>query len=1050
MRTKTFLLISGLLFTINSFAQISRFDPGQEYTDRMDYIFEHVDKSKITTGLLSDYGLHLIEPDYFDGVPADSNYVDMDTWKMLYLGMATSKINKFAKIASPDTVFAVIDKMSYRSSVPVAIMHFEYNSFRENAVSLGLVSIVNDQIIENTTSGDNLKRITPYLTKQLFAVAPKELYFDGPSVSFVFMQDLFYTNTDKTVSKYEISFNNGLSYLTSKKNMPITYIFTSAGMKTIYFRVSYTDGTSYTSQTNIMVKNSANILMATNSSSLYDSVMIAATSQHSGGKIQIKYSTYNYSGTIKKPLIVAEGFDPSIIMGEKTNMDINDFIKRPIPYLTDTTTVGTINIPYSGYRNLYNDIDYEQYDIIYLDYNNGVDDIWRNAQLFREVIEWVNTNKDGNKPNVVMGISMGGLVARIALRKMELAGVNHQTWKYISVDSPHKGANVPLGFQSFIRHIQRTDLHLLIFSIDIKLFDYTNITKVQKVVDLINSPAVKQMLIYTINSNYGLDNSIHNNFQSQYDQLGFPQQCINVSISNGSNAGNLIFPAGSKLFDLHMSASLPAVLQVFTALFGAVSNYPQLILNIIPGKSQLKIDIGINALKNKTASELYSGKIYIYKKILWLIPVNITVTSKKINSTSAMLPVDGAPGGIYDIKKIAGKLPFDDNAIKQQQFCFIPAVSSLALSDWETKLTQPVSASTEFDYMYAQSLNELHTRFNSSAKFLYDHLTGGYFEIAGANNIYSLQQVTYTIAHLPAGTTVTWSGSSNVNIISGQGTSQVTISVCSDYTATLTATLSGTIDKILTKNIAVKAGDLHVYEYLNYVDVWLNNPYAQCYDWKISNSFYSDYVGTGDITCSSYNDLLLYPSGEDAYGSIYVRARNGNCVSSWEGASFSIWRPVLSGYFNPLRPEPFYATVEDIPFPMINGAEFSWYFDNHLFAVTSEPYIQSWDWPCGDHEFYVVVTAGGIESLPGSASFWGMCGGGSGGWGVSSAYPNPASSELTIDRIEENGTEATALNTQSAKVKVSNITVLLYSHSTTQLVYNKTYSSSEKQIKIDT
>ncbi|MDR1197759.1 MAG: M12 family metallo-peptidase, partial [Prevotellaceae bacterium] len=67
----------------------------------------------------------------------------------------------------------------------------------------------------------------------------------------------------------------------------------------------------------------------------------------------------------------------------------------------------------------------------------------------------------------------------------------------------------------------------------------------------------------------------------------------------------------------------------------------------------------------------------------------------------------------------------------------------------------------------------------------------------------------------------------------------------------------------------------------------------------------------------------------------------------------------------------------------------------------------------------------------------------------SAAYPNPTSSELTIDRIEENGTETTA-SLQSAKIKTSEIRVLLYSHSTTQLVYNKTYSSAEKQIKIDT
>ncbi len=40
---------------------------------------------------------------------------------------------------------------------------------------------------------------------------------------------------------------------------------------------------------------------------------------------------------------------------------------------------------------------------------------------------------------------MGGVIARYALRKMEDAGMEHQVSLYISHDSPHLGANVPLG-----------------------------------------------------------------------------------------------------------------------------------------------------------------------------------------------------------------------------------------------------------------------------------------------------------------------------------------------------------------------------------------------------------------------------------------------------------------------------------------------------------------------------------------------------------------------------------------------------------------------------
>ncbi|MDR3286743.1 MAG: T9SS type A sorting domain-containing protein [Prevotellaceae bacterium] len=71
-------------------------------------------------------------------------------------------------------------------------------------------------------------------------------------------------------------------------------------------------------------------------------------------------------------------------------------------------------------------------------------------------------------------------------------------------------------------------------------------------------------------------------------------------------------------------------------------------------------------------------------------------------------------------------------------------------------------------------------------------------------------------------------------------------------------------------------------------------------------------------------------------------------------------------------------------------------------------------------------------------------------YSYSAAYPNPANNELIIDKIEENNTETIATNIQTTKTKQSEITVLLYSNSTTKLVYSKNYPSSAKQIKIDT
>jgi len=202
MKTKV-ILISLFLALIagNMMAQ----DANQAYTDAMNAIFQKVDKSKIATGLLVDYGAQIVDPEAFNGVTADSNYVNMDTWKMLYGGIYSSKINNNANLTLPETVFATIDNTT-GSPVPLAMMHFQYNKLNDNAVSLGLLQVVNNQIIEVPGAA------SPYLNKQLFAVVPQSLYFDGATASFVFKQALWYSNSGKTIQKMEINFNNESGY----------------------------------------------------------------------------------------------------------------------------------------------------------------------------------------------------------------------------------------------------------------------------------------------------------------------------------------------------------------------------------------------------------------------------------------------------------------------------------------------------------------------------------------------------------------------------------------------------------------------------------------------------------------------------------------------------------------------------------------------------------------------------------------------------------------------------------------------------------------------
>jgi len=755
MKRVFFLLAAGLMITGNLLAQ----NPGQDFTNRMNHIFQYVDKSKVTTGLLSDYGLQFVEPKYFNGVPADSNYVDMDTWRMLYSGMFSSKINNNVSLADPETIFDAIDNATHAIAVPVVMMHYQYNALNEDALnpSKNMLKIVNGDQLQDVQGGNS-----PYLVKQLFAVAPKELHFESNVACFVFNSTLLYSNVSKTIQKREIKFDNQTNYILANPNTQVSHSFTTGGVKTIYFRLTYTDGTSYTSQTKIYVTDPGSSLKnGVTDFQPHDSIEIKKNSLHSGGWIQISYASNNTAKKIKKPLIVAEGFDPYPLVGKRNN-NIRDFLNNDIKLGAPSPTNS------SGGRTLYADLDLADYDIVYLDYNNGVDDIWRNAQLFKQVIKEVNTRKQsvvGAEPNIVMGLSMGGLVARIALRQLETEGYNHQTKKYISVDSPHKGANMPVGFQAAVRHIENMDLRIpigpLVF---FPIWSAKNMDAAKGIIKLINSEAAKQMLIYYVKSNNTFDNSIHIAFQTAYDNLGYPQQTIeNISISNGSANGALSFPPGSPIIDYQLSYNFKWWMDLLSLYSGLalITIYPKIAWNTIPGHSQVKAEINIDGLKNQTVSRVYKGKVYIRKKILFLIPVDITLEDKTLNSESYMLPLDGAPGGMFNISDFANNLPFPSTAIKQSKFCFIPTGSSLGLSSW-TNLTQTITSSTPkpsyLNAIFTQNNNEAHVDFHSPALFLLDKLNIPY--ITGNEVITSASS--FSLVNPPS-TPVYWT-SSNTGI----------------------------------------------------------------------------------------------------------------------------------------------------------------------------------------------------------------------------------------------------------------------------------------------
>ena len=170
---------------------------------------------------------------------------------------------------------------------------------------------------------------------------------------------------------------------------------------------------------------------------------------------------------LRKPLVFVEAFDANNKYG------INEI--KDILYSSNSNNLGT------QLNNL-------GYDIVILNFGNGGDYIQKNAFLLVELIKKINQQKPNNEPLVVMGFSMGGLVARYALTYMEqnetTTGV-HQTRLYVSYDAPHKGAHVPIGLQALALNFN----HNLFVNVSPALAEAIN---------QFTAPAAQQMLKYRI------------------------------------------------------------------------------------------------------------------------------------------------------------------------------------------------------------------------------------------------------------------------------------------------------------------------------------------------------------------------------------------------------------------------------------------------------------------------------------------------------------------------------------------------------------------------
>ena len=145
-----------------------------------------------------------------------------------------------------------------------------------------------------------------------------------------------------------------------------------------------------------------------------------------------------------KPLLLIEGFDPNI-QNNNPSYGYGDLNWEVL-----WNCEGNFNSALDALSPLLDSLLQEGFDFVFLDFQNGTQSIAHQSALLEYVLNLCSNYKSGYEPLVLIGPSMGGVVGRYTLRKMELQGSAHCVRLFIALDSPFRGAHLPVSLQEAI------------------------------------------------------------------------------------------------------------------------------------------------------------------------------------------------------------------------------------------------------------------------------------------------------------------------------------------------------------------------------------------------------------------------------------------------------------------------------------------------------------------------------------------------------------------------------------------------------------------------
>ncbi len=690
---KLFFLIVLCCFCFSSGAQDIRI------TQKLAHLCAPLDKTQVPTGYLYNLAMPLVEPLAYRGDINDSNAVDINVFGMLYGNMQQSKTGtNGSTLPSYTTYIDKIRQYEHSDTVPLALLAIHYDHIKPYAVSNNLLSYSNGQYhdVPNRTE-------SPYFSDTSFVGSVLKVEVNSLNPTLMLPTDLIFKNIGWSINNVEVDADDGLGWRGLAAGGTLSIHYAADGTKDIKLRIRK-GGRWWQAHTHLNVSEPPANRFANYSNTPDESFLVTGIKPHLGGfargKVQFFYSCG--AKKLRRPLIVVEGFE---------------FPGLPILPITYTTLFDKLNEEVWDGQTPSNLKDYlsgEGYDLIYVDLENNVDYIQRNAFMLEEVIRLVNQKKaeaGSTEPNVVLGVSLGGLIGKYALLDMETNNLSHDTRLFITYDSPLRGANIPIGIQCMVKWL----------SLQLGRFDglggsspLGSIPALNAALGALDAPAPRQMLLQRAEiqdivpgvTGITITNAEQVAFQAELDAMG-ALSIRHVALANGTNNGTPLendFVAGGTLYTMAMVGNICFTIPKINVIMCA----------------DMSASMTIRATGNNVATEVFAGSMLVD---IAGVPGESVNTSISITFTG--LPLDVMPGGnsnlgIFGVIGVDAALrsslvPFPSIAFTSSlpgmpifHHTFIPTFSSLsAVAPSNPLAPQPCGSPNRCNATTVRSTNEI-------------------------------------------------------------------------------------------------------------------------------------------------------------------------------------------------------------------------------------------------------------------------------------------------------------------------------------------------------